>query len=251
MFIFHFIRAPYNPFSALRLSSSPPIMTTTASRAGLTAVLALALSLPLLLRIPRIAYKFRRRAQLPADYERVLVLGASSGIGRAVAHLYAARGARVCLVGRREAELREAHEECVALSAKNGHAEYQAGGKRIISVEADFTNVDDMVRLRDTIETGVCCRSRPGAWTRTDASHRMAGPRHHARGRRRVGSPATHGYCRPRTIREGVRPAPSWHRGHHTCRRGCVQGDVRELCRSARLRCDDGSYLFECSDVAC
>jgi hypothetical protein len=134
---------------------SRSIMSTSNSRLGLSALLAVALSVPLLFKLPRIAYKIRRRAQLPQDYERVLILGASSGIGRAAAHLYAARGARVCLVGRRGEKLREAHEECVALSSKNGHSEYQAGGRRVISVEADFTSVDDMVRVRDTLETGM------------------------------------------------------------------------------------------------
>jgi hypothetical protein len=135
-------------------NDSIAIMSSSIStRTTLTALLGLALSVPLLLEIPRIMYKFRRRAQLPPDYERVLILGASSGIGRAIAHLYAARGARVCLVGRRPDQLREGHEECVALSAKHGHSEYQAGGKRVISVEADYTNVEDMVRVRDTLET--------------------------------------------------------------------------------------------------
>jgi hypothetical protein len=158
MFTFRFIRDTYNPFAAFSITSlndSTTTMNSTAGRAGLSALLGLALSLPLLLKIPRLAYKFRRRAQLPSDYERVLILGASSGIGRAIAHLYAARGASVCLVGRREEELRAAHEECVTLSTKNGHSEYQAGGRRVISVEADFTNVDDMVRVRDTLETGM------------------------------------------------------------------------------------------------
>jgi hypothetical protein len=154
MFIFRFVRDGYNPFAALRLSSPSATMNSTAGRASLSALLGLALALPLLMKLPRLAYKLRRRAQLPADYERVLVLGASGGIGRAAAHLYAARGARVCLVARRGDELRAAHDECVALSAKAGHAEYQAGGKRVISVEADVTNVEDMIRVRDMLETG-------------------------------------------------------------------------------------------------
>ena len=37
----------------------------------------------------------------------MLVLGASSGIGRAIANFYAARRARVCVVGRRKDKLDE------------------------------------------------------------------------------------------------------------------------------------------------
>lgn len=117
-------------------------------------LLGLGLSLPLLLKAPGLIYRVRRTSRLPANYERVLVLGASSGIGRAIAHIYAARGARVCVVARRAEELQVVAEECMALSAKAGHAEYQAGGRRILSVVADMTNVDDMVSVRTEVENG-------------------------------------------------------------------------------------------------
>ena len=48
----------------------------------------------------------------------VLVLGASSGIGRAVAQLFAAEGARVMAAARRENRLAELQSEM----AKAGHA---------------------------------------------------------------------------------------------------------------------------------
>jgi NADPH:quinone reductase-like Zn-dependent oxidoreductase len=120
----------------------------------LALITALALSVPLVLRARAYARRLRRLAQIPPAYERVLILGASSGIGRALASEYAARGARVCLVGRRAEQLEEAAEECRVLSGKNKHAEYQAGGRRVLAVEADITSVDEMVRVRDTIETG-------------------------------------------------------------------------------------------------
>lgn len=116
--------------------------------------LGLGLSLPLLFKAPGLLYRLRRISRLPANYERVLILGASSGIGRAIAHIYAARGARVCVVARRDDQLQAVAEECMALSAKAGHAEYQAGGRRILSVVADFTNVDDMVSVRTEVENG-------------------------------------------------------------------------------------------------
>jgi NADPH:quinone reductase-like Zn-dependent oxidoreductase len=117
--------------------------------------LGLSISIPLILSTPRWIRRMQRASKLPPAYERVLVIGASSGIGRAVAHLYASRGARVCVVARREAELQNVMEECRASSIKGGHSEFQAGGRRIIGVTADFTNVDDMVRVRTELETGM------------------------------------------------------------------------------------------------
>ncbi|EIN13468.1 NAD(P)-binding protein [Punctularia strigosozonata HHB-11173 SS5] len=95
----------------------------------------------------------QRATKLPAAYERVLIIGASSGIGRSIAHIYASRGARVCVVARREPDLQNVMEECRALSSRGGHSEFQAGGRRIIGVTADFTNVEDMVRVRTELET--------------------------------------------------------------------------------------------------
>ncbi|KAH9971245.1 NAD(P)-binding protein [Lactifluus volemus] len=62
---------------------------------------------------------------VPPGTERVLVLGASSGIGRSIAQRYAERGAKVCVVARRSAEL--------------------AG------ICADFTRAEDLVSIRETI----------------------------------------------------------------------------------------------------
>ncbi|KAL4256334.1 short-chain dehydrogenases/reductases (SDR) family protein [Pleurotus pulmonarius] len=68
-----------------------------------------------------------RRRKICKQDERVLVIGASSGIGRSIAHEYAARGA---------------NGECDALGQK-GKTTYMA---------ADFTNVEDLVRLRQFVE---------------------------------------------------------------------------------------------------
>ncbi|KDQ51345.1 hypothetical protein JAAARDRAFT_140467 [Jaapia argillacea MUCL 33604] len=116
-------------------------------------LLALGLSFPIIVSIRRSLRRLHRSSRLPSNYERVLILGASSGIGRAIAHLYASRGARVCIVSRREDELNAVVEECRNLSMKAGHGEYQAGGRRVISVVADFSETDDMVRVRDFLET--------------------------------------------------------------------------------------------------
>jgi NADPH:quinone reductase-like Zn-dependent oxidoreductase len=78
-----------------------------------------------------------RPSKVPHLSERVLVLGATSGIGRAIALQYAERGARVCMVGRRQVKLDEVMSEC---------------GDRCLAVRGDFSNVEDMVRVRNAME---------------------------------------------------------------------------------------------------
>ncbi|KAG9223501.1 hypothetical protein CCMSSC00406_0006993 [Pleurotus cornucopiae] len=83
-----------------------------------------------------------RQTQIRKRDERVLVIGASSGIGRSIAHEYAARGANVCVAGRRAELLKKVLEECDALG-EQGKSTHMA---------ADFTNVEDLVRLRQFVE---------------------------------------------------------------------------------------------------
>ncbi|OSX57834.1 hypothetical protein POSPLADRAFT_1156151 [Postia placenta MAD-698-R-SB12] len=108
----------------------------------------LALALPLVVISYRVLRVPRRAAKVARTDERVLILGGSSGIGRAIAREYATRGARVCLVARREEELRRVVDECAALCPEKSSHE----GERVISVVADFTNVDDMVTVRGVVE---------------------------------------------------------------------------------------------------
>ncbi|KAG1741818.1 uncharacterized protein EDB91DRAFT_1129532 [Suillus paluster] len=82
-----------------------------------------------------------RLAQIPPTQERVLILGSTSGVGRTLAHQYAKRGARVCLVGRREKMLEEAAEECRKLCK----------GDHVLSVRGDCASVEDMTKVRDTL----------------------------------------------------------------------------------------------------
>ena len=81
--------------------------------------------------------------------ERVLVLGASSGIGQSIAKQYAQRGARVCIVGRREARVKEVQAECRDARSLSG---FDVAENDILSVAADFTSIDDMVRVRDLLD---------------------------------------------------------------------------------------------------
>jgi short-subunit dehydrogenase len=71
------------------------------------------------------------------NFEHALVVGASSGIGEAVARRLAGDGARVALVARRENELRRIMDEI------NG----AAGGERAIAVAHDVKDIDEVPEL--------------------------------------------------------------------------------------------------------
>ncbi|KAJ3991604.1 NAD-P-binding protein [Lentinula boryana] len=75
--------------------------------------------------------------------EKVLILGASSGIGREIAHQYAARGAKVCVVGRRIDKVTAVVDEC---KERSPTADCSLG------IPADITIVEDMVRVRTVLE---------------------------------------------------------------------------------------------------
>ncbi|TFY54112.1 hypothetical protein EVJ58_g9049 [Rhodofomes roseus] len=115
--------------------------------AGSASVLALALAVLFVSR--RLLRRSARATKVSKRDERVLILGASSGIGRALAHEYARRGARVCVTARRTDELKKVVEECSWLQETTGAS---AKETRVLSVVADFTNVDEMVHLRDVLE---------------------------------------------------------------------------------------------------
>ncbi|KAK5631373.1 hypothetical protein RRF57_007087 [Xylaria bambusicola] len=80
--------------------------------------------------------KEKRTTRIHPDKERVIILGASSGVGRALTKLYAARGAKVCPVARREELLQELVNEC---------------GTQCTPFTGDFTAPVDMERLRRKI----------------------------------------------------------------------------------------------------
>ena len=92
----------------------------------------LALAVPAIHLLRRITARRRKLASA----ERVLVLGASSGVGQAVARQYARRGARVCAVARRADKINALAAEC---------------GAGCIGVAADLSVVEDMVRVRETL----------------------------------------------------------------------------------------------------
>ncbi|OSD06382.1 NAD-P-binding protein [Trametes coccinea BRFM310] len=94
----------------------------------------------------------QRSSILPRLRERVLIVGASSGIGRAIAHEYASRGSSVCVVGRREHQLNVVAEECAKLLPNQTAEDSSDKSRRILRIKADFNSVEDMVALRDQLE---------------------------------------------------------------------------------------------------
>lgn len=123
--------------------------TSTAIRVALA---ALAIGIPTFYMQHTASVKSRRRDKnLTHENERVLIIGASSGVGRAVARQYAARGARVCVVARRTVEVMTLAKDC---------------GINCIWEIADFSNADDMVRVRTRLES---------EWHGLDTIHICAG----------------------------------------------------------------------------
>lgn len=97
----------------------------------------LALAIPTIHLLRRLTARRRNLASASPAGERVLVLGASSGVGHAVARQYARRGARVCVVARRADRITALAAEC---------------GGSCVGVAADLGVVADMVRLRETLD---------------------------------------------------------------------------------------------------
>ncbi|KAJ7063983.1 hypothetical protein C8F01DRAFT_984365 [Mycena amicta] len=113
-----------------------------------SAFCAIALGLYVLLALRKRALARSRR--LPRNTERVLIIGASSGIGRTLAQKYAALGVKgLCIVGRRAEMLQEVVEECqIQFLAKRGPTKTE-----VLALAGDFTAVGDMVRIRKELES--------------------------------------------------------------------------------------------------
>jgi NAD(P)-dependent dehydrogenase (short-subunit alcohol dehydrogenase family) len=100
----------------------------------------------------------QRKDKISRNDERVLIIGASSGVGREIALQYAARGAKVCVVGRREGILETIAEECRNIRHGDGIVEsipgapshYGSDGS-ILSLSGDCSNVDHLIALKNLI----------------------------------------------------------------------------------------------------
>jgi hypothetical protein len=119
-----------------------------------TGTLSLA-AIPLAFALFKLLRNPRHLSKVLKTKERVLVLGATSGIGRSIARQYAERGAVVCVVGRRGALVDEVVKECrqARCSLRLGTTDEK---NDFLGVTADFADVDDMVRVREVIQSSVC-----------------------------------------------------------------------------------------------
>ena len=109
-----------------------------------------------------------RWAKIPPSSERVLVLGASSGVGRVIALAYARRGAAVCVVGRRAEMLNAVKEECLKeysqvdselRTMSTEEESLREDGKRCLAVAADCSDSQDMMRVYEAVDSGRCTSS--------------------------------------------------------------------------------------------
>ncbi|KAJ3092977.1 hypothetical protein HK102_013767 [Quaeritorhiza haematococci] len=95
---------------------------------------------------------FLRSPPKHKDLERVVIVGASSGIGKALAVLYAKRGAQLLLIARREALLQSVTEECVkvwrsSVRGYQNHPTDQTTNNNVQYIVADATGEDDIARI--------------------------------------------------------------------------------------------------------
>jgi len=117
-------------------------------RIGATAAITLGVFVPLWAIFNDFAKRRDLRpAVVPPGAERILILGASSGIGRTLAHRYAERGAKVCVVARRDAELEVVRSECEALAAPVSSSR----SEHVVTICADVTRAEDLITMREII----------------------------------------------------------------------------------------------------
>ncbi|KAI8808990.1 hypothetical protein BJ742DRAFT_891651, partial [Cladochytrium replicatum] len=74
---------------------------------------------------------------------QVVIIGASSGIGRSLAHIYSERGGSVLLFARRKDHLEDVKMECQSLGQSKG---------KIITVVGDIRNETDILAARNRAE---------------------------------------------------------------------------------------------------
>lgn len=113
-----------------------------------------------------------RQGLVPPYRERVLILGASSGVGEQLAYQYSHRGCRnLVLVARRKEELERVKAECDK-KRKEGEEwdqSQQAPGwedvkETVTIIEADCTNAEDLIRIRQTVRKCECEWEASQSW---------------------------------------------------------------------------------------
>lgn len=94
----------------------------------------------------------------------VWITGASSGIGEALAHSFAASGARVVLSARREEELRRVREDCISSGAKRENlivlpldvVDYEAMPGAVATVLNAFSRIDMLINNAGVSQRSFC-----------------------------------------------------------------------------------------------
>ncbi|WVW79600.1 hypothetical protein I302_101569 [Kwoniella bestiolae CBS 10118] len=124
---------------------------------SITSPLWALLAIPILLRLLKSKPLPSRESVVPPSDERVVLLGASSGVGRDLAYAYAKRGAKICLVARRSDVLEKVKAECIDFGARE---------EDLIIVPADITSTEDLIKVREAVEK---------AWSGLDTLHILAG----------------------------------------------------------------------------
>ncbi|CAE6531318.1 unnamed protein product [Rhizoctonia solani] len=109
---------------------------------------ALLLGLSVLIRSTLLSSPGRATVIQPSE-ERVLIIGASSGVGRATAIAYAKRGARVAITARRSAVLDQVKQDCLKARNDSGYAEQKDA---ILAVVADFSDERAMESVRMAVK---------------------------------------------------------------------------------------------------
>lgn len=97
----------------------------------------------------------KRKRIIPEYCERVLILGASSGIGATFARKYAARGAAVCLVGRNAERLDIVARDCRVLTSKFRWKDCKGSEQQkdvpVLEWVADVTDIMQMISLQSQL----------------------------------------------------------------------------------------------------
>jgi len=97
-----------------------------------------------------------------------LLVGATDGIGRAAAHLFAKEGAKVAISGRREHEGEEVAAELAAISANTESALFVKGD---VTVEAEMVRVvNETVSKLGGLDILINCAAKQGAGTILEAT---------------------------------------------------------------------------------
>lgn len=86
-----------------------------------------------------------------AGHQNIVIVGSSSGVGRAIALQYARRGASLCLIARRNQEqikqecLEQGARDCCAFTADASKAEDIVGLHSKLRDEAQWAQVDTLI----------------------------------------------------------------------------------------------------------